>query len=209
MTALEGLRGQDFSVEVRAKLDTLRAEMKTVTKRLRVLDELSVSGRQRSETFDLIELVDQIMDGHKAKFKRHSVKPSFEHPKKAVRVRLVKGMVVQIIQNLVTNSLYWMEIRAKRQTGYIPELTITLQDDPLTLTVYDNGTGVAPENVERVFRPFWSLKERSKRRGLGLFVARDHATHLGGALNLSREADPETGRLHRFILELPESALVK
>ncbi len=209
LQALEGLKGQEFPTDVRAKLDTLRAEMKTVTKRLRVLDELSVSGRQRSETFDLVDVIDQIMEGHEAKFRRHSVKLVFRHPKTPVRVRLVKGMVVQIIQNLVTNSLYWMDIRAKQQTGYVPELTITLQDEPLVLTVTDNGTGVAPENIERVFRPFWSLKERSKRRGLGLFVARDHANHLGGALTLSSKPDPETGRLHRFILELPEGALVK
>lgn len=209
LAALERLHGEDFPTEVRAQLETLRAEMKTVTKRLRVLDELSVSGRQRSETFDLVGLVQDVLDGHAAKFRRHSIKPSFKHPKHPVRVRLVKGMVVQIVQNLVINSMYWMETRAKRQTDYAPRLNITLDEDPPTLTVSDNGPGIAPENIERVFRPFWSLKEKGKRRGLGLFVARDHATSLGATLTLSDKPDRETARLHEFILELPESAVVK
>jgi C4-dicarboxylate-specific signal transduction histidine kinase len=209
LAALERLGGQNFPKEVRAQLETLRAEMKTVTKRLRVLDELSVSGRQRSETFDLVELVQDVLDGHAAKFRRHSVKTTFKHPKHPVRVRLVRGMVVQIIQNLVINSLYWMETRAKRQTDYVPRLIITLEDGPPTLTVSDNGPGVAPENLERVFRPFWSLKEKGKRRGLGLFVARDHANSLGATLTLSEKPNPETGRLHEFILELPESSVTK
>ncbi|MET4448501.1 signal transduction histidine kinase [Bradyrhizobium sp. GM2.2] len=207
--ALERLHGEEFPTEVRAQLETLRAEMKTVTKRLRVLDELSVSSRQRSETFDLVALVQDVLDGHAAKFRRHSIEPSFKHPKHPVRVRLVRGMVVQIVQNLVINSMYWMETRAKRQTDYAPRLKITLDEDPPTLTVSDNGPGVAPENIERVFRPFWSLKEKGKRRGLGLFVARDHATSLGGTLTLSDKPDREAGRLHEFILELPESAVVK
>lgn len=206
---LERLQGQAFPKEVRAQLETLRAEMKTVTKRLRVLDELSVSGRQRSETFDLVELVQDVLDGHVAKFRRHSIQPSFKHPKHPVRVRLVKGMVVQIVQNLVINSMYWMETRAKRQTDYVPRLNITLEDSPPTLTVSDNGPGIAPENIERVFRPFWSLKEKGKRRGLGLFVARDHATSLGAVLTLSNNPDRDTGRLHEFVLELPESAALK
>lgn len=209
LSALEALQGQDFPKIVRAQLETLRAEMKTVTKRLRVLDELSVSGRQRSETFDLVELVKDVLDGHAAKFRRHSVKSSFKHPKHPVRVRLVRGMVVQIVQNLVVNSLYWMETRAKKQTDYVPQLSITIEESPPTLIVSDNGPGIAPENRERVFRAFWSLKEKGKRRGLGLFVARDHATNLGGTLTLSEHAASETGRLHEFVLNLPESAVIK
>jgi signal transduction histidine kinase len=209
LNALERLQGQDFPKEVRAQLETLRTEMKTVTKRLRVLDELSVSGRQRSETFDLVELVQDVLDGHAPKFRRHSIESSFKHPKHPVRVRLVKGMVVQIVQNLVINSMYWIETRAKRQTDYVPRLSITLEENPPVLTVSDNGPGIAPENIERVFRPFWSLKEKGKRRGLGLFVARDHATHLGATLTLSDKSDKDTERLHEFVLELPESALIK
>ncbi len=209
LQALEGLRGRDLPDEVRARLETLRAEMKSVSKRLRVLDQLSVSGRQRSDVFDLAELFDDLEEGHAAQFRRHSIVIEIRKPKGPLRVKLVKGMVVQILENLVSNSVYWMQLRAARESRYIPTISVRIEMDPPTIYFRDNGRGIAPENREKVFRPFWSLKEKSKRRGLGLFIARENATYLGGQLILSEKADRQTGRLHEFVLELPESSVVR
>jgi signal transduction histidine kinase len=209
LQALEELRGRNLPAEVRSRLETLRAEMKTVSKRLRVLDQISVSGRQRSEVFDLGELLDDLEEGHAAQFRRHKIVMDVRKPKGPPRVKLVKGMVVQILENLVSNSVYWMQLRAARESGYVPNISARIEMDPPTIYFRDNGRGIAPDNREKVFRPFWSLKEKSKRRGLGLFIARENATYLGGRLILSEKADRQTGRLHEFILELPETAVVR
>ncbi len=208
LQALEGLGGRDLPAEVRSRLETLRAEMKTVSKRLRVLDQLSVSGRQRSEVFDLGELLEDLNEGHAAQFRRHKIVIDVRKPKRPLRVKMVKGMVVQILENLVSNSVYWMQLRAARESRYVPTISVRIEMDPPTIYFRDNGRGIAPENREKVFRPFWSLKEKSKRRGLGLFIARENATYLGGQLVLSEKADRQTGRLHEFVLELPESSVV-
>lgn len=209
LRALEGLRGSELPVEVRARVETLRAEMKSVSKRLRVLDQLSVSGRQRAEVFDLGELFDDLKEGHAAQFSRHGIQMKVKKPSAPVRVKLVKGMVVQILENLLSNSVYWMKMRAAREASYVPTVSVRIEADPPTICFSDNGRGIAPDHSEKVFRPFWSLKEKSKRRGLGLFIARENATYLGGQLTLSDKADRQTGRLHEFVLELPERALVQ
>jgi len=207
LTALEGLRGREFPTEVKARLDLLRTEMKSVSKRLRVLDQLSVSGRQRSEVFDLAEILKDLGEAHEGEFRRHNVKFEFRS-KGPVRVKVVKGMVVQILENLVSNSMYWMKLRASREKGYIPKITVHLEGHPPTIRFSDNGKGISNEHVEKVFRPFWSLKEKSKRRGLGLFIARENAIYMDGSLTLSEDSSRETGRLHEFVFELPESATV-
>lgn len=209
LAALESLRGKDMPAEVSSRLDTLRAEMKSVSKRLRVLDPLSVSGRQRSEVFDLGQLVDDLRDGHAAQFRRHNMTFHVARPPTPVRIRAVKGMVVQILENLISNSVYWMQLRASRESQYRPAVTVSIVVDPLAVRFRDNGRGIAPEHREKVFRPFWSLKEKTKRRGLGLFIARECASYLGGRLVLSESADPNTGRLNEFVLELPDAALVR
>ncbi len=66
----------------------------------------------------------------------------------------------------------------------------------------------AQENRESVFRAFYSLKEKSKRRGLGLYIARDYAEHHGGSLILDEDVNPETGRLHCFVLQMPDEVVV-
>jgi signal transduction histidine kinase len=205
LEALEGLKGRDLPANVRARLDTLRAEMKSVSKRLRVLDPMSISGRQRTELFDLVALLRDLEEGHASQFSRHGVQFRIVGGDQPLRIRAVKGMVVQILENLISNSIYWMDIRRKRESRYEPVITITLDSEPVTLNFADNGPGVAAENAERIFRPFWSQKDRSRRRGLGLFIARECAKHLGGTLALSGPADPISGRLNQFALELPDS----
>ena len=74
---------------------------------------------------------------------------------------------------------------------------------PPTIVFEDNGPGIAQENRERVFRSFFSLKEKAKRRGLGLFIAQECANYVGGSLTLDPIPTSPNGRLNRFMLELP------
>lgn len=207
---LEALRGKAIPEDVRVRLESLRAQMKSLSKRVRVLDPLSVAGRQRTEIFNLDDLIRDTLEAHELQFERHEVHLELELPKNAVRVRAVKGMVVQILENLLSNSKYWLQMRTMKESNtFTPTIRVTLHDRPPTLIYEDNGRGIAPENREKVFRAFFSLKEKSKRRGLGLFIARECAEFNGGSLTLEGDVDPETGRLHRFTFELPESVSVR
>lgn len=205
LKALERLHGKHIPENIQAQFNTLKAELKTVSKRVRVLDPLSVSGRQRNEVFTLDELIKDTIEAHEAQFKRHHIKIIYNFSSKPLRVRAVKGMVVQILENLISNSVYWLDILAKRAPSFNPEIRITLESSPPTITFQDNGRGIAPENQERVFAPFFSLKDTKHRRGLGLFIAREAAQHNGGTLILDDEISP-AGRLNRFIFELPEGS---
>ncbi len=209
LAALESLRKEAVPEQVEGLLETLRAEMKSVNKRIRVLDPLSVSGRQRKESFDLVSLIEDVLSGHAAQFARHNVQLDFTKPKKAIRVRAVKGMFVQIVENLLSNSLYWLDIRREGESDFKPAIAIQLEQAPLTFTYEDNGRGVAPENREKIFRAFFSLKEKSKRRGLGLFIARECAEYHDGTLTLDEHVDRRTGRLHRFVLALPDNLVAQ
>lgn len=206
---LEAMRSKKVPDDVRAKLESLRAEMKTLSKRVRVLDPLSISGRQRVETFDLDGLIRDSLEAHSSQFERQKIKVELDLGNKPLRVTAVKGMVVQILENLISNSKYWLEMRSTREPSFVPTITIVAHDGPPTIIYEDNGTGIAPENREKIFQPFFSLKEKAKRRGLGLFIARECARYNDGTLVLNEHKDPKTGRLHRFTLELSKSSAIK
>lgn len=206
---LEELRRKAVPEDVRVRLESLRAEMKSLSKRVRVLDPLSVTGRQRTEVFNLDDLIRETMGPRELQFQRHGIHLQLDLPGNSVQVRAVKGMVVQILENLLSNSKYWLQMRTlKDSRSFMPTIRIALHTRPPTIIYEDNGRGIAPENREKIFRAFFSLKEKSKRRGLGLFIARECAEFNGGSLALDDHLDPETGRLHRFILELPESVAI-
>ncbi len=203
LRAIETLRGEGVPDQIQSLLGVLQSEMTSLNKSLRILDPLSISARQRKEVFSLDILIKNILNSHKGQFKRHGIRLTLSLPEQRVRVRAVKGMIVQIIENLISNSIYWLDVRRKGDPEFEPKIVISVGVDPLTVSYQDNGTGIAKENQERVFRAFFSLKEKSKRRGLGLYIARECAQYHGGTLTLDENADRDTGRLYRFILKFP------
>jgi len=189
---------------VRSQISTLQSTLKSLGKRIRILDPMSVSGRQIKETFDLKKVVDEVLEAHQSQFDREKIKIFRNDDSSPVNIRAVKGMVIQVLENLISNSVHWLEVRGKREVDLEPNIMISVEANPPLITFEDNGVGISKENSEKVFHPFFSLKEKRKRRGLGLYIAQEIATYHGGSLTLSNHVNDETGRLHRFLFELPE-----
>lgn len=204
LDTLNDLKNKEISNDIRKGLEVLRGEMNSLNKRLRVLDPISISGRQRSERLDLVEVIEDILDLHRPQFIRHNIDVKIiEKPKERIVLSIVKGMLIQIFANLISNSKYWLEIKKDRIISFSPKIEIIIESSPPTVIYRDNGTGVSLENKDKIFKAFFSLKEESKRRGLGLHIAKENAEYLGGSLYLDNEINNETKRLHTFILELP------
>jgi signal transduction histidine kinase len=99
--------------------------------------------------------------------------------------------VLQIVTNLIANALRWTP------AGGRVDLALDRRNGDVTVTVSDTGPGIAPDEEERIFRPFWSGDGGGT--GLGLPIARELAFALGGRLELQSEA----GEGSRFVLVLP------
>lgn len=198
LDVLNKLKRKTVPEEIRRRLESLRASMTSITKRLRILDPLSVTGRQRKERFFLDELLREILEAHEAQFERHKVQLTVLLPEKPIQISAVKGMVVQVLENLISNSVYWMDVEKQRKMSFKSELTISLEDNPPRIRFSDNGPGVSEQYKDRIFDLFFSLKDKSRRRGLGLYIAREAAEHNGGALILDTDALNKEGRFSTF-----------
>lgn len=195
---LNSLKRKAVPEEVRQRLESLRASMNSISKRLRILDPLSVTGRQRKERFKLDELVQEILDAHEVQFLRHDIEVDVLMPDRPVEISAVKGMVVQVLENLISNSLYWMDVEKQRKMSRKSALTIAVEDNPPRVRFSDNGPGISEQYKDRIFDLFFSLKDKSRRRGLGLFIAKEAAEHNGGALTLDGDVTNNEGRFTTF-----------
>ena len=103
--------------------------------------------------------------------------------------------VSRVLQNLLQNAI--------RHTPPDGSVTVIAEngDGALRLTVSDDGPGVSPEDVERIFEPFWRGDDSrgSQGAGLGLALAKRIVEALGGRIEVSN-ARP---RGARFEIVLP------
>lgn len=104
----------------------------------------------------------------------------------------------QALINLVSNAIDALDAVAA------PCLSIDLDvaPDALTLTVRDNGPGIAPEVLPRLFEPFFTTKQTGKGLGLGLAIASSIARDCGGSLSAHNRA----GGGAAFVLTLRRAA---
>ena len=99
--------------------------------------------------------------------------------------------VLQIITNLLSNAFHWTP------DGGRIGLELRGENGTVAVAVDDSGPGIAPADRERIFRPFWS--RGGGGTGLGLTIANELATALGGRIELASEP----GHGSRFELVLP------
>ena len=189
----------------RTVLTTLGAQLGTLRTRLSVLDEMSVAGRQVKVSFNFVDWVKGILENHQAQFDRHNVRVVFHtRPRNAgeMRVKMVRGMVVQILENLLSNSIYWLALQRRENPDFKPQVSVTIDVQERTLTFVDNGPGIDKKRVDEVFRPFVTTKPPGEGSGLGLYIAREVASYHGATLRLSPQPTIHADKLNAFILSL-------
>ena len=105
----------------------------------------------------------------------------------------------QVLLNLYNNAIDAIVDRHGSQGG---ELTIEAgpdEDGRVRVSVKDNGVGISPENLKKVFTPFFTTKPVGKGTGLGLSVCYGIVDSMGGVM----EVESEKGVGTRFVIRLP------
>jgi len=206
LAALESTKDRGGKAPLPPALSNLELQLKTLEKRLKTLDPATTSGRQRKESFDVVQLTREIVEGHSAELQRHHIvcevrtRPSHAR----LTVKMVKGMIVQVLENLLDNSLYWLKQRKLVDADFAPEIVVEVDATAREVRVTDNGPGVLESFKDRIFQPFFTTKPPGLGKGLGLFIARDVARYHDATLTLSDEQRTQPGRYNTFVLSLPE-----
>jgi signal transduction histidine kinase len=158
-----------------------------------VLDLAKLEARRftvHTEEVDMERLCDQAYSafGEEARRRRIDYEKRFEAQPTIVSDG---DRVLQIISNLLSNAFRWTP------DGGRVELELSASNGRVSVAVDDSGPGVAIEEQERIFRPFWSRDDSGT--GLGLAIAHELAVALGGRIEL----DSRPGQGSRFKLVLP------
>jgi signal transduction histidine kinase len=194
---LELLADEDLDEETRRGfLVTAREQLERLTKLATDLLDLSRldAGRMRIERED-VEL------GEVARVLAAELGPIADASGHALKVdvddvawaRADEERVLQIGRALAGNAL------AHTPPGTSVTLHVRRRVDHAVLEVEDEGPGIAPEHLERVFDRFYRVEGgQASGSGLGLAIARELAEHMGGEVRLASRPGRTT-----FTLTLP------
>ncbi|MDB5047366.1 MAG: hypothetical protein JWO30_437 [Fibrobacteres bacterium] len=106
------------------------------------------------------------------------------------------GQLQQVFLNLLMNAA-----QAIPKKG---EVILRTREEPgsVVLEIQDDGSGIAPENLAKIFTPFFTTKPVGKGTGLGLSISYGIIQAHGGTMNV--KSQPGTGTT--FVISLPKLA---
>jgi len=147
------------------------------------------------ERFDVVPLIQQTVEllQHQGVLKKVTV--SLKADKSPPLLVLDPYQLQQVLINLLINAA-----DAMPQGGTVEFAIETVDDDrSVILTVRDNGTGIAPENLNKLFDPFFTTKEPGKGTGLGLAIVARIVDSWGGRIAVQSKL----GQGSCFAVQLP------
>lgn len=108
--------------------------------------------------------------------------------------------LIGVMINLLSNAAH--AVRAAQREA--PEVTVKakIRGDRMMISVRDNGQGIAPENLARVFEPFFTTRDVGSGLGLGLSISYGIVQRHGGTLSVRSEP----GAWTEFHFDLPRPA---
>lgn len=176
----------------RPNVERARVELQRMGSALTSVGSLARADLIENSQFDLVDLAD-LADEAIARHVASNVEITYQGDEHAP-ARLWADGVGLALDNLIRNAI----THGRPPSGAPVRVIVAVSAQPVQVTVSDNGPGIAPDDYERIVRPFERGATDTAGSGLGLaFVQRIAGVH-GGELTIERSALGGT----RFILKL-------
>ena len=179
-------QGIDTREEIQEILSEIIAEDKRAGEVIRKMRGLHKKGEVRAEPLDLVETVDEVVRLLHSDLLGRGVTVSTDFEAGLPRVQADRVQIVQVLLNLITNGCDAMDEKSSEDRLLL--LSAARQNAELVqVSVADNGSGIDPADLERLFEPFVTTK--STGLGLGLAVCRTIVGAHGGRIWATNNAD--------------------
>ena len=118
------------------------------------------------------------------------------------KLNVVPQDIGRVLINLFNNSFYAVSEKKKIMgNGYDPIVSVSTKkvDSKAEIRVKDNGNGIPPKIVDKIFQPFFTTKPTGQGTGLGLSLSYDIIKAHGGMIRV----ETREGEGSEFVLQLP------
>jgi len=184
----------------RVIIDEMREAMKRANKVITNLMELPGEGEHGMQDRDLHAVIEAAFTALADQFARAEVTIVRELAASLPPSRIDTSQIEQVFVNVFTNSLQAMpeggqlavrtaveNVQAKDiafDSGDRSGIRFREGDKAIVVEISDDGSGIAPDNLSKIFEPFFSTKPTGSGIGLGLTVSRKFMDRHHGLINV-------------------------
>jgi PAS domain S-box-containing protein len=175
-------------------LDSINEQVEYMNKMVSDFKDYARSMKPEYVEIDFKKLVDEILT---TSIIPENVKVEVSIQEGFPKLQIDPLMMRRVLSNLISNA-----IDALPNGGNI-FISARIEDEQIVLTVEDTGVGIAEENLKKLFKPFFTTKERGT--GLGLAICKRFVELHGGHIFV----ESKVGHGTKFTIRLPLEGHVK
>ncbi len=201
LTAILGVtellrEGQTDPEATRRQLEITHRQARRAARIVQNLLEFSRPASPQKKPVDLNSIIDRTLQLHEHSLRRNNVEVDFRPQPDFPGVIGDANQLIQVFLNLVTNAE--QAIREVRESGRI-QIRFARVGSRISVAFQDDGVGIRPDSVQRIFDPFYTTKRPGGGTGLGLSICLSIIREHGGTIEA--EALPAGGSA--FTVYLP------
>ena len=117
-------------------------------------------------------------------------------------ISIIPQDIGRVVLNLINNAFYAVDEKTKQnQVGYEATVSVSTKkvNGKVEIKVNDNGNGIPPKVLDKIFQPFFTTKPTGQGTGLGLSLSYDIIKAHGGQLKVETK---ESGG-SEFVISFP------
>jgi PAS domain S-box-containing protein len=173
----------------------------------RIMNQLLTFARRRPierRPTDLNKVVEDTLELVRERLARHRIQVTTALAPTLPRAYADPDQIGQVILNLAINALHAIgdegTLRIETSVTAVPQDSGGARVDMIELSIADSGHGIAPEDLDKIFNPFFTTKEVGKGTGLGLTVVHGIVQEHGGQIRV--ESEIQKGTTFRILLPI-------
>ncbi|HVG64160.1 MAG TPA: ATP-binding protein, partial [Hyalangium sp.] len=181
----------------------LSKEVAAISKSVEHIDSIVTMQQKYARTIGALEelpvpqLIDEALRLHAVSFERLGITIERDYAQ-VPPIVVDRHKLLQILMNLLTNARHALVESGAQEKRLSIRVRQAPEGQQLLVEVADNGVGIAPENMQRMFTQGFTTKKTG--HGFGLHISALAATEMKGRLSCT---SPGAGQGATFTLELP------
>jgi C4-dicarboxylate-specific signal transduction histidine kinase len=156
------------------------------------------------ERICLNEVVNNTLIMISTQFANHNIDLEVNLTPNLEKVIADKFKMEQVVLNLISNAKFAVDEKESiADKSYVKQIEVSTWQDStfVCISIRDNGVGIKPKDMEKIFDPFYTTKKVDKGTGLGLAIAYGFVKDILGEITV----ESKEGEYTKFDVKVPKS----